>query len=342
MIIKKVIGIDLGTDMTRVYLKGTGIVIAEPSIVAFNNRTNRVVAVGTEAKRMLSRTPTHVTALRPMINGVIGDFDMAKEMVQHILKSEKLPWSWLTETIVSVPTNLTEVERKSVEDLLKEVGISKVHLVEQPIAAALGSHLDINQPTAHLIVDIGAGTSGMAIISMNGIVVSKRLKIGGDYLNQEILKGIKEEMKLHIGEPTAEEIKIAVGAAIPQTERLEIVIRGRDAVNGLPREMAIKDTQVRYWLTRPLKLVVEDLKELIDVTPPELAGDIYKNGIYLSGGGSLLRGADQLFRKEIGVDVHLVDEPLLCVSRGTGIIAENIEAYGNILDNFSGSKFINL
>ncbi len=342
MVFKKTIGIDLGTDAVRVYLKGTGIILSEPSIVAFNNRTNRVVAVGTEAKRMLSRTPTHVTALRPMVNGVIGDFDMAKEMIQHILKSEKLPWSWLTETIVSVPTNLTEVERKSVEDLLKEVGVSKVHLVEQPIAASLGSHLDVSQPTAHLIVDIGAGTTGMAIISMNGIVVSKRLKIAGDYLNQEILKGIKEEMKLHIGEPTAEEVKIAVGAAIPQTERLEIVIRGRDAGSGLPREAVIKDNQVRYWLTRPLKVVIEDLKELIDMTPPELAGDIYKNGIYLSGGGSLLRGVDQLFKKEIGVEIHLVDEPLLCVSRGSGLVAENIAAYGGILDNFSSSKIINL
>lgn len=342
MVFKKVIGIDLGTDTIRVYLKGTGIILAEPSIVAFNNRTNRVVAVGSEAKRMLSRTPTHVTALRPMVNGVIGDFDMAKEMIQHVLKNEKLPWSWFTETIVSVPTNLTEVERKSVEDLLKEVGVSKVHLLEQPIAAALGSHLDINQPTAYLIVDIGAGTSGMAIISMNGIVVSKRLKIAGDYLNQEILKGIKEEMKLHIGEPTAEEVKIAVGAAISQTERLEIVIRGRDAANGLPRETVIKDTQVRYWLTRPLKLVVEALKELIDVAPPELVGDIYKNGIYLCGGGSLLRGIDQLFKKEIGVDVHLVDEPLLCVSRGSGLIAENVETYQNLLDNFSSSKIINI
>jgi rod shape-determining protein MreB len=342
MVFKKTIGIDLGTDTTRVYLKGTGIVLAEPSIVAFNNRTNRVVAVGVEAKRMLSRTPTHVTALRPMVNGVIGDFDMAKEMIQHILKNEKLPRSWFTETIVSVPTNLTEVERKSVEDLLKEVGVSEVHIVEQPVAAALGSHLDISQPTAHLIVDMGAGTSGIAIISMNGIVVSKRLKIAGDYLNQEILKGIKEEMKLHIGEPTAEEIKIAVGAAIPQNERLEIVIRGRDAASGLPREAVIKDTQVRYWLARPLKIVVEALKELIDVTPPELAGDIYKNGIYLLGGGSLLRGVDQLFKKEIGVDVHLVDEPLLCVSRGSGMIAENINTYRNLLDNFSNSKIISL
>lgn len=342
MILKKTIGIDLGTDATRVYLKGTGIILSEPSIVAFNNRTNRVVAVGTEAKRMLSRTPTHVTALRPMVNGVIGDFDMAKEMVQHILKSEKLPWSWLTETIVSVPTNLTEVERKSVEDLLKEVGVSEVHLMEQPIAAALGSHLDINQPTAHLIVDIGAGTTGIAIISMNGIVVSKRLKIAGDYLNQEILKGIKEEMKLHIGEPTAEDIKIAVGAATPQNERLEIVIRGRDAANGLPREAVIKDNQVRYWLAKPIKTIIESLKELIDVTPPELAGDIYKNGIYLCGGGSMLRGLDQLMKKEIGVEVHTVDEPILCVSRGSGLVAENVKAYRSLLDNFSSSKIINL
>ncbi len=340
MIIKKIIGIDLGTDTTQVYLKGTGIILNEPSIVAFNNRTNRVVAVGSDAKKMLSRTPSHVTALRPMVNGVIGDFDMAKEMVQRFLKSNTIPWSWFTETVISVPTNLTEVERKSVEDLLREVGVSKVHLIERLVAAALGSGLDINQPTAHLVVDIGAGTTDMAIISMNGIVVSKRLKIAGDYLNHEIVKGVKEELKLHIGEPTAEEIKIAVGEAIPQSERLDLMIRGRDAVSGLPREAVIRDTQVRYWLTKPLKQVIETLKELIDVTPPELVGDVYKNGIYLSGGGSMLRGIEQLFEKEIGVKVHLVDEPLLCVVRGTGLITENMEQYKNILDTFSNSKVV--
>ncbi len=340
MIIKKIIGIDLGTDTTQVYLKGTGIILNEPSIVAFNNRTNRVVAVGSDAKKMLSRTPNHVTALRPMVNGVIGDFDMAKEMVQRFLKANVIPWSWFTETVISVPTNLTEVERKSVEDLLREVGVSKVHLIERLVAAALGSGLDINQPTAHLVVDIGAGTTDMAIISMNGIVVSKRLKIAGDYLNHEIVKGVKEELKLHIGEPTAEEIKIAVGEAVPQSERLDLVIRGRDAVSGLPRESVIRDTQVRYWLTKPLKQVIETLKELIDVTPPELVGDVYKNGIYLSGGGSMLRGIEQLFEKEIGVKVHLVDEPLLCVVRGTGLITENMEQYKNILDTFSNSKVV--
>ena len=335
MILKKIVGVDLGTDTTQVYLKGVGIVLNEPSIVAFNNRTNRVVAVGLEAKRMLSRTSSHVTALRPITNGVIADFDMAKEMIQRFFKTKTLPWSWFTETIVSVPTNLTEVERKSVEDLFKEIGVSKVYLVEEPIAAALGSGLDIVRPTAHLVVDIGAGTTDMAIISMNGIVVSRRLKIAGDHFNQEIIRGVKDEMKLYIGEPTAEEIKIAVGSAIPQLEKLDIVIRGRDAVSGLPREASVRDTQARYWLLKSLKVMVDSLKELIDITPPELTGDIYKNGIYLCGGGSLLRGVAPLFEKEIGVKVHLVDEPLLCVIRGVGIIAENMSFYDGVLESFS-------
>lgn len=342
MILKKTLGVDLGTDTTQVYLKGVGIVLNEPSIVAFNNRTQRVVAVGMEAKKMLSRTPSHVTALRPIMNGVIADFDMAKEMVQRFLKSKTLPWSWLTETIVSIPTNLTEVERKSVEDLFKEVGVSKVYMVEEPIAAALGSGLDIGAPTAHLVVDIGAGTTDMAIISMNGLVVSKRLKIAGDYFDQEIIRGVKDEMKLFIGEPTAEEIKIAVGAAVPQSEKLDISVRGRDAVSGLPKEINVRDTQVRYWLVKSLKVMTEALKELIDITPPELAGDIYRNGVYLSGGGSMLRGMNQLFEKEIGVSVHMVDEPLICVVRGIGLIAENTSFYTNILQSFSSSSIIHL
>ncbi len=342
MIFKKTLGIDLGTDTTQVYLKGTGIILSEPSIVAFNNRTNRVVAVGNEAKKMLSRTPAHVTALRPMVGGVIGDFDMAKEMIERFLKDKRIPWSWLTATIVSVPTNLTEVERKSVEDLLRETGVSEVHLVEQPIAAALGSRLTINEPTAYLVVDIGAGTTDMAIISMDGIVRSRRLKVAGDFLNQEIMKSVRDEFRLFIGEPTAEDIKIAVGATVPQSEHLEIVVRGRDASTGLPREMIIKDTQVRPWISRTLKAMVEALKDLIDETPPELVGDIYKNGVYLCGGGSLLRGIDQLLEKEIGVEVRIVDEPLLCVARGTGLIAEDLRTYGNLLDNFASTKIINL
>lgn len=339
MILKKSIGIDLGTDSTRIYLKGAGVVVDEPSIVAFNNRTNRIVAVGTEAKKMLSRTPAHVTALHPLTHGVIADFDMVKEMLAGFLKSERLPWSWMTQAVVSVPTNLTEVERKSVEDLMRELGASPVYLVEQPLAAAFGSRLEIGEPTAYLIVDVGAGTADAAIISLNGIVVSKRLKIAGDFLNNEIIRGVRDELKLHIGEPTAEEIKIGVGSAIPFGEKLDIVIRGRDVGTGLPREIAIKDTQVRFWIIKPLKTMIEAVKDLIESAPPELVGDIYKNGIYLCGGGSLLRGTDQLMEKEIGVRVHVVEEPLACVARGTGFMCEKLDQYKHLLNNFSSVKF---
>jgi rod shape-determining protein MreB len=334
MLFKKIIGIDLGTSFTKIYLKETGIVFNEPSIVAFNNRTNRVISVGFEAKKMLARTPIHITALKPVINGTIGDFDMTKEMLVKFFKTKSLPHSFITYGITAIPTNLTEVERKSVEDLLREVGINKVYLVEKPLAAALGIGLDISQPSAHLIVDVGAGSTDMGVVSFNGVVVAKRLKIAGDYLNQEIIKGVKEEFKLYIGEPTAEEIKITVGSLLPQTERLEVVIRGRDVSSGLPKEMVIKDTQVRYWLQKPVKTIIENLKELIDITPAELAGDIYKNGIYLVGGGSLLRGFGQLVEKEIGVKVKIGDDPMLSVVRGLGIITENLKFYTDILETF--------
>lgn len=333
MLIKKVIGIDLGTDSIRCYLKGKGIVVNEPSIVAFNNRTNKVVAVGRGAKTMLDRTPSHITALRPITHGVIGDFDMAKEMVRAFLKQKIFPWSLFTEVIATVPTNLTEVERKSVVDLFRESGASNVYLLEQPLAAAFSSRLDIYQPSAYCIVDIGAGTTDMAIISMNGIVVSKRLKIAGDYFDNEIIKGVRDELKVHIGEPTAEEIKFGVGTAIAHTgDRLEITVRGRDVSSGLPREIVVKDTVVRSWLIPALKSIEDALKDLVEETPPELAGDIYKNGIFLCGGGSLLRGIDELFKKDIGVSVNVMDEPLTCVVRGSGMIAENPRDHKHLLN----------
>lgn len=336
MVFNKFLGIDLGTDNIRVYLKGKGIVVNEPSIVAFNNKTRRVVAVGKQAKAMLSRTPNHITAMRPISHGVIADFDMAKEMIKSFLENKSLPWSWSTYVIGAIPTNLTEVERKSVVDLLKETGASKVYLLEQPLAAAFSSHLNIFHPSAYLVVDLGAGTTDMAIISMNGIVVSKRLKIAGDYFNNEIIKGVREELKLNIGEPTAEEIKLGVGTAVSlPADKLEITIRGRGVSSGLPREEIVKDSQVKSWISEPLSGMLESLKDLIEITPPELVGDIYKNGVYISGGGSMLRGVDNLVRKEIGVDVKVIDEPLTCVVRGSGIIAENFEDHRHLLDNFS-------
>ncbi|MDP3975090.1 MAG: rod shape-determining protein [Candidatus Jorgensenbacteria bacterium] len=335
---KKVLGIDLGTDTTQVYLKGVGLVLREPSIVAFNNRSNRVVAVGKEAKKMLARTPAHITALRPMSHGIIADFDMAREMLERFFKQGKLPWSWATEAVVSVPTNLTEVERKSVEDLLREVGASPVHLIEQPLAAAFGMRLEVGEPTAFLIIDMGAGTTDAAILSLNGIVVSHRLKIGGDYLNTEIIRGMREEFKLAVGEPTAEEIKLAVGTVTPTGERLEVVVRGRDVSTGLPREVAVKDSHVRLWLLRPMRGIVDALKDMIETAPPELAGDIHKNGMYLCGGGGLLRGIADLLEKEIGVRVALVEDPLTCVVRGVGVVAEDIRKHAHLVNNFPGPK----
>lgn len=333
---KKILGIDLGTDTTRVYLKGVGIVVNEPSIVAFNNRTNRVVAVGAGAKKMLARTPAHITALRPIAHGVIADFDMAREMLGRFLKREKLPWSWTTEVVVSVPTNLTEVERKSVEDLVKETGAAPVHLIEQPLAAAFGIRLEVGEPTAFLIIDIGAGTTDMAVLSLNGIVVSRRLKIAGDHWNHEIIRGMREEFKLAIGEPTAEEIKLAVGSVVSTGERLEVVARGRDVATGLPREVTVRDAQVRIWLLRPMRLIVEALKDMIETAPPELAGDIYKNGMYLCGGGGLLRGIADMLEKEIGVRVQMVEDPLTCVVRGVGVIAEDVKKHAHLVNNFPG------
>lgn len=333
MLFRKTLGLDLGSDTTQIYLGGSGIVINEPTIVAVNTLTNGVVAVGEEAKKMLARTPSHISAVRPVAGGVIADFDLAKELIQTLVERNNLPWSWLTRAIVSVPTSLTEVERKSVEDLLKEIGLNPVYVLEQPLAAAFGGRLAVGQPTAHFIVDVGAGTTDMAIISLDGIVVSKRLKIAGNYLNQEIIKGVRDEFKLIIGEPTAEEIKIQVGSVLPWSEKLEIVVRGRDLASGLPRELTLKDTQVRFWLQRPAKAIVDAAKDLLESAPPELVGDIYKNGIYLCGGGSLIRGLDQLFEKEIGVAVQMVEDPLTCVARGAGIFCDRFEELSHLLHN---------
>jgi rod shape-determining protein MreB len=327
---QKNIGIDLGTANTRIYLGNKGIVLNEPSIVAFNNQTNRVIAVGQEARKMFSRTPLHISAVKPVVNGVICDFDITQEMIHQFLK-RTTPWSLTTRIIAAIPTNLTEVEQKSVEDIFKSAGANEVYLISQPVAAALGSRLEINEPTARLIVDIGAGVTGIAILSLNGLVVSERLKIAGDQFNEDIMKYIREEFKLLIGEPTAEEIKITVGSAMPQSEKLEALARGRDLTNGLPKEILIKDNQIRTATHRSLRAIVETIKKVIESAPAELVGDIYKNGLYLCGGGSLLRGIDEFFRKEIAVNVQIVDDPLACLVRGTGLVAENFEKYKDLL-----------
>jgi rod shape-determining protein MreB len=327
----KDIGIDLGTANTLVYVKGEGIVIEEPSIAAINNKTSQVLAIGEEAKKMLGRAPSHISVIRPLVGGVISDFEMAQEMLRHYFKKIRNNRLFnYYRVVIGVPPNLTEVERKSVEDAVILAGASKVFLIEEPIAAAVGARLPINEPVSTMIVDIGGGTSDTAVISMAGIVRAKSLKIAGDKLNSDIVDFVRNEFKLLIGEPTAEDLKISIGSAIPLDERLEMAIRGRDVSTGLPKEVIVKNHHIRAAINHSLSLIIEAAKETIESAPPELVGDIFKRGIYICGGGSLLKGVDKLIEEEMGVKTTIIDDPLTCVVRGAGIAAENPKTYAQI------------
>lgn len=331
----KNIGIDLGTANSLIYLSGRGIVINEPSIAAINNKTGQIVAIGEEAKKMIGRTPLHITVIRPLINGVISDFEMTQEMLRFLLKKAGGSSGFLNynKAVIGVLSNLTEVERKSVEDAVIGAGTNKAFIVEEPLAAALGARMPIDEPTSNLIVDIGGGTTEIAVISMGGIVNAKSIKIAGDRLNDDIVRFIRDEFRLAIGEPTAEELKINIGSALPLEQKMDMAIRGRDMATGLPREIIVKDTQIRAAIARSLKTIMDSLKETIETTPPELVGDVLKRGIYICGGGSLLKGIDKLIEKEISVATTIVDDPLTCVARGTGMIAENLKKYSYLVNN---------
>ncbi len=338
----KEIGFDLGTSNSLVYVKGRGIVVNEPTMVAINRRTNQVVAVGTEAKKMHGRSPAHIDVIRPLTNGVISDFEMTQEILKYLMAKLNENKIGFYRGVIGVPTNVTEVERKSVEDVLHGVGIVQVLVVEEPIAAALGAKLPIEEPGSNMIIDIGGGTSEIAIISMGGIVVAKSLKVAGDRFNQDILSFIQDEFKLLIGEPTAEEIKMTIGSAVPLSEKLEMNIRGRDLSTGLPREIIIKDSHIRSALARSLKVIVEGIREVIETAPAELVGDILNRGIYLCGGGGVLRGMDKLVSGTIGVRSMIVDDPLTTVARGTGVIIEDWKRYADLLVNPSRPREIKL
>lgn len=329
----KNIGVDLGTANSIIYLAGRGIIINEPSVAAINNKTGQVIAIGHEARKMLGRVPSHITVIRPLVNGVISDFDTSQEILRHFLK--RISGRRLVNfgrAVIGVPSNLTEVERKSVEDAIIGAGVSSAFLIEEPLAAALGARLPIQEPTANMIVDIGGGTTEIAIISMGGTVNAKSLKIAGDKLNDDIVRFIRDEFRLIIGEPTAEELKINIGSAIGLESKLEMSVRGRDLASGLPKEVIVKDPQIRAAILRSLKTIVEAVKEVIETAPPELAGDILRRGIFLCGGGSLLRGVDQLIAKDLMVSTTIADDPLTCVARGTGMVVENFKDYQPILN----------
>ena len=329
----KNVGVDLGTVNTLVYLAGRGIAVNEPSLAAVNTKTGQVLAIGNDARKMLGRTPAHINVIRPLINGVISDFEMTQEVLRSFLRrlSTGSPLLSFQRAVVGIPSNLTEVERKSVEDAVLGAGVQRAYLIEESLAAAIGARLPIQEPTANMIVDSGGGTTEAAIISMAGTVNSKSLKIAGDKLNDDIIRFIRDEFRLIIGEPTAEELKISIGSAIPLEEKSELAIRGRDLTTGLPKEVVVKDFQIRAAIIRSLKIIVEAVREVVEVAPPELVGDVLRRGIFLCGGTSLLRGLDQLIAKELSINTTVVDDPLTCVARGTGVVVENFEKYAPIL-----------
>jgi rod shape-determining protein MreB len=339
----KDIGIDLGTANSLIYLKHKGIVVNEPSVAAINTKTNHVLAVGDEAKKMLGRVPPHINVVRPLVNGVISDFEMTEEMLRHLLSRPKAsPIMSYRRAIIAIPNNLTEVERKSVEDAALNAGCSKVYLVESPTAAALGAGLPIMTPSASMIIDIGGGTTDIAVISLGGTVVSRTLKVAGDKFNEDIIRYVRDEFHLAIGEPTAEFAKIAVGSAIPLDERMEVPIRGRDYTTGLPREVGMKNNHVRMAISKSLRQIIDSVHEVIEETPPELAGDVLRGGIVMCGGGALLRGLDELLEKETGVTVTVADDPLTCVVRGLGQMVDDFDAHRELLDNPLKPLYINL
>ena len=330
------IGIDLGTANTLVYIKGKGIVINEPSVVAVNQKTGRVVAVGNQAKDMLGRTPAHISAIRPLVEGVISDFEIAEEMIVYFLtKVQKENKKFFgPRVIVGIPSGVTNVEARAVRDATKNAGAREVHIVEQPVAAAIGIGLPIFEPAGNMVIDIGGGTTDVAVISLGGVVRSKSLKIAGDKLNNDIISYIRNEFKILIGEKTAEEVKIAIGVVRPTGTPYQATIRGRDLVTGLPREVVLTDADIREAITQSVDNLVDAVKEVLETTPPEVLADVMQRGIYLVGGGALIRGLDGLISRTVNIPVYIADDPLTAVARGTGIILEDIEKHrGIIIEN---------
>ncbi len=318
--------IDLGTANTLVYLRGKGIVLSEPSFVAIDDRTGEVHAVGAEAKRMLGRTPATITAMRPLKDGVIADFDVTEQMLRHFIrKVVQNKWA-RPRVVICVPGGVTGVEKRAVAEATYAAGARRATLVEEPMAAAIGAGLPVAEPTGSMIVDIGGGTSEVAIISLGGIVVSQSIRVGGDELDEAILSHIKKEYKLLIGSQTAEEIKLSVGSAHPLPQEEQVEIRGRDLVRGLPKTIALSSEEIRTAIKVPVQAIVDAVKATLDKTPPELASDIMDRGIMLAGGGSLLQGLTERLREETQMPVHLAESPLTCVAVGAGKCLEEFEA----------------
>jgi rod shape-determining protein MreB len=326
------IGIDLGTANTLVHVKGKGIVVREPSVVAINKNTRAILAVGDDAKSMIGRTPGDIVAIRPMKDGVIADFDITQSMLKHFIK-RAISTGFVSKprVVICVPSGVTEVEKRAVEEATIQAGAKEAYLIEEPMAAAIGANLPVEEPSGSMIVDIGGGTSEVAVISLGGIVTSKSLRIAGDEFDESIVHYVKKEYSLMIGERSAEQIKWAIGNAYPKPKEEYIEVRGRDLITGLPKNVSISSSEINEALKEPINAIVDSIKYTLEKTPPELAADIMDKGIMLAGGGALLSGLDKLIHEETGMPVMVAETPLDCVAIGAGKVLDEIETLKRVL-----------
>lgn len=327
------IGIDLGTTNTLIYVQPKGIVLNESSAVAVNRKTGRVVAVGEKAKEMVGRTPAHIEAIQPLVEGVVSDFEIAEEMLAHLIRKAREHTNAYVppRVLVGVPSGITNVEIRAVRDAAKNAGARTVHVAEEPMLAAIGIGLPVLDASASMVVDIGGGTTDIAIITLAGIVKSKNLRVAGDHLNQDIIHHFKEKHKLHIGEKTAEAVKIELGSVVDEKKPLTTKVRGRDLVTGLPKEIEVSDSDVKDAIVSSIEKLIEAVKTVIETMPPEVSSDIMKRGIYLTGGGALIRGLDGVLSSWMKVPFHVADDPLTAVARGAGIVLDSFEEYKDVL-----------
>jgi rod shape-determining protein MreB len=323
--------VDLGTANTLVYVRGRGIALNEPSVVALNTDTGKIVAVGVQAKKMIGRTPGNIVAVRPLKDGVIADFDVTERMLRYFIQKVHRRHLAKPRLVVAVPSGITGVEQSAVKEAGHQAGARRVYIIEEPMAAAIGAGLPVYEPTGNMVVDVGGGTTEVAVISLGGIVTSQSIRVGGDEMDQAIIAFAKKEYSLMLGERTAEEIKMAVGSAYPSPDEPHAEIRGRDLVSGLPKTIVICAEEVRQAIQEPVSTIVDIVKTTLDKCPPELAGDIMDRGIALTGGGALLRGLDERLREETGIPIHLADNPLESVVLGTGKCVQDFDALQQVL-----------
>ena len=324
--------VDLGTANTLVYVRGRGIVLNEPSVVAVNQDTGGILAVGLEAKKMIGRTPGNIVAIRPLKDGVIADFDTTERMLRYFIqKVHRRSYLAKPRIVVCVPSGITGVEQRAVKDAGYAAGARKVYIIEEPMAAAIGAGLPIHEPTGNMVVDIGGGTTEVAVISLGGIVSSLSIRVGGDELDHSIINWVKREFSLLLGERTAEEIKMAIGSAYPTPNEPDAEIRGRDLATGLPKTIVVSAAEIRKALEEPVNAIVNAVKATLDKCPPELASDLMDRGIVLTGGGALLKGLDERLRRETGMPIHIAEQPLNCVADGSGKCIEEFESLEKVL-----------